>query len=273
MNEFFATLISYSRLILPWIFLGILLAYFYDRYFNHHHTIRHLKKTPSFFQIVSAQVLGMISPLSILSFFPVASELVADGVSSGLLLSFLIAERVYDLQSFFIIGSLLGQKFAWLSAVNILVSLVVTAAFLKHQAVHFVAIKLGKKEHFWLRQGKLLALAIMGIVVGAAIKAFIPGQAIAAWAGQTVGGLLLSLLVGFGMFLGPVVNNYPVAKTFFDLGMAPIGVLAFITVSPLLNVVILSMFSGAVGYKVIWKAMGLYTLTALLLLIPAVMWL
>jgi len=261
MLEFLNTFNYYSTLILPWFFVGIVISFLLNKYVDH----RYLKKLSgkvNFKKIIFSQLVGMISPLSILSFLPVARELTSWGVNPGLLLSFFIAERAYDLQSFFIISGLFGVKFAFLNALAIFLSLLVSAFFVRNTEVQFKTNKHEKGNHFWLRQVKLLLIVIIGIAFGTLIRVFVPEQLVINSASGYISGFVSAVILGFSLYLGPIVGNYPVAKAFSDLGMSNLGTFAFLTISPILNFVVILLFGAAVGYKTALRTIFFYVLIA-----------
>jgi len=261
MAEILNTFTVYSTLILPWFFVGIVVSFFLNKYLNH----RYLKKLSgkvTVRRIIVSQLLGMISPLSILSFLPVAKELIAWGVNPGLLLSFFIAERAYDLQSFFIISGLFGVRFAILNAFAIFLSLVGSAFLTRNTQVHFKTNKHENTNGFWFRQAKLLTVVVIGIVFGTLIRVFVPEQLVVNLSSGYMSSFVSAVILGFSLYLGPIVGNYPVAKAFSDLGMSDVGTFAFLTISPILNFVVILLFGAAVGYKTALKTIFFYILLA-----------
>jgi len=260
---FFDTVFAYSRSIIPWLFLGIILAYYAEKHLGPE-LIKKYIGVFSFRKAMSAIFLGMISPLSIMSFLPVAREFVDLGAHSGMLFIFLIAERAYDLQSFFIISSLFGLKFAFFNALAIFISLFVTALALKREHITFQLQK--KRQHtFWYQQVRLLCIVIVGILISSLVRVNIPQQLFEGYTGNTIGGLFGGILAGFLIYLGPIIANYPIAKAFLDLGMTHMGVFAFLTISPIINFVIFLLFGGVVGYQTTIKAFLIYGVTSLFL--------
>ena len=257
------TVADYSRSILPWFVLGIGFAYFVEKRLKPE-TIKQYLGGFSFQKIISAIVLGMVSPLSIMSFLPVAREFVNLGAHAGMLFTFLVAERAYDLQSFFIISSLFGIRFAFLNAFAIFISLFITAVTLKNERINFVIHK-EKQRNFWHQQFRLLCIVMVGILISSLIRVSIPQKFFQQYAGNAGSGLASGILSGFIVYLGPIVANYPVAKAFLDLGMVEIGVFAFLTISPVINLVIFLLFGGVVGFRTITKAFIVYGITSLFL--------
>ncbi len=263
-ETFLSTFLFYAKAILPWFAVGIGIAYIVEKNFRPA-IIKKYFGSADVKKIFFAQLLGMVSPLSIMSFLPIANEFIQSGAHPGVIFSFFIAERAYDLQSFFIIASLFGFKFAVLNALAILVALLAAAYAIRNEKVTFT-IK-GENEHhnFWFRQSKLLGIVFIGIVIGALLKTLIPQSLMHTTTGSIPGGIVGGSILGFLLYFGPILGNYPVAKAFADLGMSSAGVFAFLTISPVVNLVVILLFSGAVGFKNTYKAFLVYGIIALLL--------
>lgn len=263
-NLFLQTFYQYAVIILPWVLFGILIAYLLNKHLNAQKVKKYLGSSGKG-KIVSAVLLGMISPLSIMSFLPVAEEFIDLGAQPRLLFGFLVAERAYDLQSIFIISSLFGIKFAVLNFSVIFISLYLSVINMRNKRIVFSGQKDGKHNHFWLHQIRLLLIVVTGILLSAFLRSFIPQQEFQQVTGNPVGGILGGLVSGFILYLGPVIANYPIAKAFFDLGMSVQGVFVFLTISPVLNFVIIILFGGAIGYRQTLKSFFIYTCYALFL--------
>ena len=261
---FFRTVISYSFSILPWFFLGIIIAYVIEK-IVHPKIIGKYFARASLSKVILLLILGMISPLSILSFLPIANEFIFLGFNPGMLFSFLLAERAYDLQSFFIITSLFGFKLAILNGLAILISLMVVAYSLRKNHVAFSRSNHQKTNHFFLRQVKLLGMVIVGIAIGAAIRVIIPPGLFQSLAASPSGGLITAIVLGFTLYFGPILGNYPVAKALSDLGMSSACVFGFLTISPVFNLIVITLFGTAIGFKTTTKAVILYGLIATIL--------
>ncbi len=264
-DVFLETFVLYSKAILPWLIFGMVLGMVVEKKVRRSWIREYFGKF-SLGKLVMAQVLGMLSPLSIMSFIPIAAELGAMGASPGLLFSFFIAERAYDLQAFLIVGSLFGWRVAVINVVTIFVALVVTAIYLKRRPIEFsYKEKRKKKDGFWMRQVRLLLTVGVGIVIGASLKVMVPEGVFSGIAGSDWGGTLSALVMGFSFYFGPLLGNYPVIKAFADLGMSQMGVLTFLSVSPVFNFVIIMMFSGLVGVKETVKPVAIYAIVSLVL--------
>ena len=257
------TIVQYSGSILPWVVIGIGLAYFLEKHITPH-TVKRYLGTFGNGRMLTAIFLGMVSPLSIMSFLPVAREFIDLGAHPAVLFGFLIAERAYDLQSFFIITRLFGIKFAILNAFAIFISLYLSIVALEHERINFTINDGKRHNHFWYRQVKILGVVGIGIVVSALFRSVIPQNHFENMMGDTVGGITGALLSGSILYLGPIIANYPIAKAFADLGMSQVGVFAFLTVSPVINIVIISLFGGTVGYRTTLKSFCIYGMAALI---------
>jgi len=268
---FTSTFVRYATAILPWFVVGSALAYFVEKYFTPDVIRKYFGKV-GWKKLVAAQALGMISPLSIMSFLPVAGSLVALGAQPGLLLGYLVAERAYDLQSFFIVQSLFGIRFAVLNLAVVFVAATVASFAVRRDPVRFD--KKGKEGNgFWVRQLKTLLIVMIGITAGAALRAMIPEALFSSVTHVPAQGLAAALVLGLVLYFGPLLGNYPVAKSFADLGMAKVGVFAFITVSPVFNLVLFTLFASVTRPKYVAKHFAVYTAVALGLTLLVARWL
>lgn len=257
---------NYALTILPWYIPGVLLTYLAELYVFKPTYLRRFAGPLTYPKLILSQLLGMLSPLSIMSFLPLFEELAVGGISPALIFSFLLAERTYDIQSFFIISGFFGIRIALVNAYIIFSALVMTVIFIKREKVIIMSHPKNMLNHFWKRQLKLLLIILAGIMAASFLRHLLPQQHIGQIAGSSAGGTLVALILGAVMYFGPIIGNYPVAKALFDVGMSQTGVLAFLSISPVLNIVIISLFSSVVGFKLVGKAIGIYTFSALLLL-------
>jgi uncharacterized membrane protein YraQ (UPF0718 family) len=265
MDLFLDTFLSYTKSILPWIVVGSLVAYFVDRAVNIK-AVRSILGKTTLRSIVTAQILGMVSPLSVMSALPITGELIHMGAKPLMLVSFLLAERAYDLQSFFIISNLFGPKLALVNAFIIFTSLIITALCFKKEKFKINSESKHKSNlDFWRDQSKTFLVVVFGIFIGALLRVVVPLTGFAHLMSSWFGGLLTGLLLGFGLYFGTILGNYPVAKSLSDLGMPSVGTLVFLSVSPLFNFVVIMLFVSAVKARYILKMIGTYTLVSLLL--------
>ncbi|KKS38960.1 MAG: hypothetical protein A3G49_04430 [Candidatus Sungbacteria bacterium RIFCSPLOWO2_12_FULL_41_11] len=265
---FIPTLLEYAGAILPWLVFGSFIAYAVERRVSKER-IKKYFGTATVGKFVFAQILGMISPLSIMSQLPVAGSLVKLGAHPGLLLSFFVAERAYDLQSFPIIIGLFGLKFAVLNAAAIFLSLLIAALAVRNLSLTVKSGAAPDYSGFWTRQGKIAGVVVIGIIIGAALRALAPENAFREITHEPFGGILTALAIGFVLYFGTILGNYPTAKAFADLGMHPAGVFAFMTVSPVFNIVIMFLFASAIQPRFIFRQFGIYAITALLLTVAS----
>ncbi|KKS95656.1 MAG: hypothetical protein UV73_C0015G0031 [Candidatus Gottesmanbacteria bacterium GW2011_GWA2_43_14] len=261
------TFFQYSKVILPWFLIGIAVTYYAEKYLFKPEFFKRFIGPVTFPKILISQALGMLSPLSIMSFLPLAGELIQDGINPAFLFSFLIAERAYDIQSFFIITGLFGFKIALLNALVIFISLVVTSYFIKRESVAVINHAPIKLNHFFSRQFKMLLIIMAGIIIASLLRSLLPEEYMIRTASNPLGGTIVSLVLGLVLYFGPIAGNYPIARAFADLGMSNTGVFSFLTVSPLFNIVIMSLFSAVVGIKLVGKAVLIYVVTSLVLIL------
>lgn len=123
------------------------------------------------------------------------------------------------------------------------------------------------QNHFWEHQLRLFLIVFIGIFISAYLRSIIPQSQFQQLTGNQMGGIAGGLIAGFVLYLGPIIANYSIAKAFLDLGMSIPGVFSFLTVSPIINIVIILLFGGAVGYKKTLKSFVVYALCAIVLTI------
>jgi len=263
---FIETLIFYSRSIIPWLVFGSVAAYIVERRFSADAVYKYFG-VMTVRKLFFLQALGMVSPLSIMSQLPVAGSLVRLGAHPGLLLSFFVAERAYDFQSFPIIAGLFGIKIAFLNAIAIFLSLSVAAFATRNLPLTIKSSASIDGESFWMRQGKIFGVVMTGIFIGAALRTFIPAEEFRSFSSNYVGGIVISLVVGIILYFGTILGNYPIAKAFADLGMSSAGIFAFLTVSPVLNLVVAFLFASIVPIRYVVRQFGIYAIVALILTI------
>ncbi len=270
-SVFLHTFWGYAVAIVPWFAVALVLAYFTERRLNPQIIKKYFgKATPV--RLVLMMISGMLSPLSIMTALPILGQLTAMGGSPALLLSYVAAERAYDLQSFFIIAELFNLKIAILSATIILVSLVAAAYAIYGDAIKMRRFKKAKKSEFWQSQAKLLGKVLAGIALGAALKAVVPSTVLAAF-GSGASGFIAGITLGLVSYVGPIMSNYPLARTYADLGLSHTGVMAFLVLSPLFNVVIITLFAAAAGLRTVLKFVLVYSTVGAILTIAASPWL
>ncbi|KPJ85755.1 hypothetical protein AMJ57_01790 [Parcubacteria bacterium SG8_24] len=264
-TTFVAIFIEYAVRVLPWFLIGVLAAYLVERRVSPRDVSRFLGSfRPR--RILASFALGMVSPLSIMPQLPVSGSLVRLGAHPALLLGFLAAERSYDFQSFPIISGFFGLRFAVLNALAIYLALLAAILVLARTRVKFRAVNRREGTNgFWYRQVRLGAVVLIGLAVAATARTAIPEELFRGIAQTELGGLATALVAGFSLYFGTILGNYPVAKALADLGMSQTGIFTFLTVSPLFNAVVLTLFVSAAHWRQVFRFFTAYTMVALLL--------
>ena len=258
---FLEILRTYTLYIIPAFVLGVFLAFGIEK-FLHPQSLKKILRRVTLEEEFLVHALGMISPLSIMSLLPMARELVNAGVNPTLLFSFFMAERAYDLQSFAIISSLFGIKFAVLNAAAIFISLTASSLFIRNHPVKFKKTNQARHKPFAERQLRLLGIVMTGILLGALLRTLFPQYIIEKIAGGFGSGIFSALLFGFIAYFGPILANYPIAKALSDLGMSDSGTFVFLTVSPLLNFIVILLLGATAGFRRTIKAITVYSVIA-----------
>ncbi|MDP2630208.1 MAG: permease [Candidatus Uhrbacteria bacterium] len=257
-DEFTHVLIEYAWQVLPWFFAGLLIAIVVEKRFAN-------KKLPSYFceyrplSVATLLLVGMISPLSILSGLPLVMQLLRQGAHPALLLSFFAAERVYDLQSFPIIGGIFGWKFAIINVLIVFIALFVAAWSVKWSVVAYHARPETTVKHDgWKKHVKMLLVVVVGITIAALFRVLVPEHTFAQYAGGLLGSVLTALLIGLSIYMGTIIGIYPLANAFSDLGMLGAGLMTFLSASSLLNVVIIALFLSSISPRAVLKYFIVY---------------
>jgi uncharacterized membrane protein YraQ (UPF0718 family) len=268
MESFIEVVIFFSRSILPWVVLGSALDYAIGKVLKPEQ-IRKWFHRGGPWKIFAIQYLGMASPFTTMSFLPIAGRFVRKGANPGLMFGFLAAERSYGIQSFFIITALFGFMMAFLHFIIISMSLFSAMYFTRNDSVSFKKPQAGPDPHhktvFLMRQVRLYAYVMLGIIIAAAVQVFLPQSVIEFFAGNTALSVLGAVVLSLLLYLGTIFGNYPVARTFLEAGMAPVGALLFLVLSPLANLAVIVLFLSVTHAKNVLKFVLLYSVTGMVL--------
>lgn len=263
--EFLHVFTEYAWQVLPWFFVGLVLAIIIEKHFGK-------KVLPKYFceyhplSVAFLLLIGMVSPFSILSGLPLAIQLLKQGASPALLLSFFAAERVYDLQSFPIVAGIFGWEFAVIHALVIFVALFAASWLVKGGIMAYKSRPETVLEHDgWKKHAKMLLVVIGGIAIAALFRVFVPEALFAHYAGGFFGSILVALSLGFFLYLGTIAGNYPMANAFSELGMHGVGLMTFLSASSLLNIVIVALFASSISPRIVAKYFIVYGSVATML--------
>lgn len=181
------------------------------------------------------------------------------GAHPALLLSFFTAERVYDLQSFPIIGGIFGWKFAVINVLIVFTALFVAAWSVRGNIVSYHhRPETSVKQDGWKKHAKMLFVVVVGITIAALFRVLVPEHTFAQYSGGFLGGVLTALLIGLSIYMGTIIGNYPLAKAFSDLGMHGAGLMTFLSTSSLLNIVVIALFVSSISPRAVLKYFIIY---------------
>ena len=263
--EFIPVFAEYAWQVMPWFIAGLVLAIVFEKHFGK-------KVLPRYFceyhplSVSALLLVGMISPFSILSGLPLAMQLLKRGAHPALLLSFFAAERVYDLQSFPIIEGIFGWKFAIINVLIVFVALFVASWLVKDSIIAYQSRPETALEHDgWKKHAKMLFVVMVGIAIAALFRVTVPEEVFTQYAGDFLGSVITALLLGFFLYLGTIVGNYPLAGAFSELGMHGAGLMTFLSASSLLNIVIVALFVSSISPRVVAKYFVIYGSVATIL--------
>ena len=269
MEFFLEKIIEYFVSIFPWILLGSAIDYFLGRFIRLQYIVSYLQK-PTPVRIFVVNIFGMLSPFTTMSFLPIANKLIKRGAHVGLILGFLSSERAYGIQSFFIISALFSVKIALLHILALVFSLFIASLFVrgtdslnKNADVAGVAGRHtpATMHQFLIRQLKIYALVLMGVVLAAGLDAFVPTELVSIFSNNLVTSLVGALVFSLVVYLGTIFGNYPVAASFLDLGIPLVSVFVFLVLSPLFNIVTIILLASSVRTRHVIKFVALYSIT------------
>jgi uncharacterized membrane protein YraQ (UPF0718 family) len=258
MTEFTHVFVEYSWQILPWFFAGLVLAIVIEKRFGNKMLPKYFREYRPF-PIVALLLAGMVSPFSILSGLPLAVQFLRQGAHPALLLSFFAAERVYDLQSFPIIGGIFGWQFAIVNVLVVFTALFAASWAVKNSVIAFQSRPETVLEHDgWKKHARMLLVVIAGIAIAALFRVLVPEDTFAHYTGGFSGSVIVALLLGFFLYLGTIAGNYPMASAFSELGMHGAGLMTFLSASSLLNIVIVALFASSISPRIVAKYFIVY---------------
>jgi uncharacterized membrane protein YraQ (UPF0718 family) len=269
MEFFVEKIIEYFVSIFPWILLGSVIDYTLGRFIRLRYIVAYLQK-PTPVRIFVVNIFGMLSPFTTMSFLPIANKLIKRGAHVGLILGFLSSERAYGIQSFFIISALFSVKIALLHLLVLVFSLFIASLFVrgtdslnKNTDITDVAERHvpATAPQFLIRQLKIYALVLIGVVLAAGLDAFVPAELVAIFSDNFITSLVGALVFSLIIYLGTIFGNYPVAASFLDLGIPLMSVFVFLVLSPLFNIVTIILLASSVRTRYVLKFVALYSLT------------
>jgi len=218
-----------------------------------------LKFDNKFLAIISAALLGMISPLPTYAAVPIALSFLPLGVPIGAIMAFVIASPLINPGVFFLTITQLGNEIAMARVIaTFVIALsggVIAGYIFKSFKISNDNTPIKKPARSFLQElwknfqwlGKYFALALL---ISACVKALVSPQLVTEILGKHIQGSLLvaiSLGVPFYSCGGAAI---PFVEVLSDLGMNKGAVLAFFIAGPATKLETLYIFKSMMGIKV-----------------------
>ena len=261
-SDFWGTMTEMS----PYLLFGFLVAGFLSVLIPPSVIERHLGGS-GLWPVVKASIFGVPLPLCSCSVIPVSMSLRKHGASKASTISFLLSTPQTGVDSIFVTYSLLGLVFAIFRPV---------AAFITGVAGGvFVNIFGGKKDSLEQqpqkctdeccthpKQRRYISRALkygfinlpmdigramlIGLVIAAAMSAFIPDDFFAAYLSSGILSMFVIMLVGIPVYVCATAS-VPIAAVLIEKGISPGAALVFLMTGPATN---------AASIVIIWQTLG-----------------
>ncbi len=262
----------------PWLLFGFFIAGLLKTLVPEDFLARHLGQ-PGVASTIKAALLGAPLPLCSCGVIPAAIGLRRAGASKAATTSFLISTPETGVDSISISYALLGPVMAIMRPFAAIVS-AITAGLLVgrgdddqhptelvesdccsgHHNVRAEAQSLSLKIVAGLRYTfvdllrDIVVWLLIGLVLAAAIKTFVPQEFLAVW-GQGFSAYLLMAAIGIPMYICATAST-PVAAGLLFAGVSPGAVLVFMLVGPATNIATLGVVKTELGQRSLAAYLG-----------------
>lgn len=251
-KDFFTDILSYLRELFPYVIIGCLLGELL-KYTSWTKLIYRFTKNHTVFSVISATVLGILSPLCTYGTVPVLISLYHGGISLGSLIAFLAASSMMNPQLFIMTVGGLGWEMAWLRLLCVFVfsalcgfcTIRLPASFVVRKKIRIAQEDIDaienrpKKEFLWKKYlcdviRNLLFVGRM-MLLGITIAAFVDMLPMALLFGEIDTtkpiGILFAAAAGIPVYACGG-GTIPLIASLLDSGLSRGSALAFLTVGP-----------------------------------------
>jgi uncharacterized membrane protein YraQ (UPF0718 family)/copper chaperone CopZ len=261
--DFLQSVWSTTQEMAPYLLFGFILAGILSQLVTPETVERHLGK-PSLWTTIKASLLGVPLPLCSCGVIPVAASLRRHGASRGATTAFLISTPQTGVDSIAATYGMLGPVVAIFRVVAAFVSGLFGGVLVdkfggKEPENGFQAangdhaeedgkrsLKAGLRYGFLTLPASIGNALIVGLLIAGALSALIPNEAIPAWLGKGIVGMLAMMALGVPMYVCATAS-IPVAAAMVAKGVSPGAALVFLMTGPATN-------AATVG--VLWRTMG-----------------
>ncbi|MFI3302882.1 MAG: permease [Rikenellaceae bacterium] len=260
--KYFSELLNILNAMSPYLLLGFLVAGLLHVYVPKS-TFNKYLSTKSFKSVLFAALVGVPLPLCSCGVIPTAMSLKKEGASNGATVSFLIATPQTGVDSILATYGVLGLPFAIIRPIVALIVGVLGGMFVdkystakdaiatqnvssgdSKQPTIMDALKYGFVEMLQ-DLGKWLTV---GLVVAAAITAFVPAELFGFLGDYYILNILFVLLLSVPMYICST-GSIPIAVSLLMMGISPGAALIFLMAGPATNVATLTVLNKVLGRR------------------------
>ncbi|MFI3265775.1 MAG: SO_0444 family Cu/Zn efflux transporter [Rikenellaceae bacterium] len=249
----------------PYLLLGFLIAGLFHVYIPKVAFSKYLSKK-GFKSVFLSALFGVPLPLCSCGVIPTAMSLKKEGASDGATVSFLIATPQTGVDSILATYGVLGLPFAIIRPIVALVVGVVGGLFVdKFSYVENVGIQPQSTSCSTSRGKKLTFVDVfkygfvdmlqdlggwltVGLVIAAAITAFVPSSIFEVLSDHYVLNILVVLLLSVPMYICST-GSIPIALSLLMMGISPGAALVFLMAGPATNVAALAVVKKVLGVR------------------------
>lgn len=255
-------LVDFVRLfisILPYFVIAILIQVVTNRAVQQQKI--NLKFRNDHLAIVSAALLGVLSPMPTYTAVPIALSLVRTGLPFSAAMTFMIASPLINPSVFFLTASLLGLDIAMLRlAASVLIAVagghLIKVFSLTIMIPEDMSARRSQLRPFYvdfyrttLFLGKYFLVALL---LSSAVKAIVPAEVISRLLGQHVGASLLVAIALGVPFYSCGGAAIPLIEVLMERGMSTAAALAFFIAGPATKLETMYIYKSMLGFKILF---------------------
>lgn len=263
--EYFNELLAILNAMSPYLLLGFLVAGLLHVYIPKTTYNKYLSKK-GFKSVFLSALFGVPLPLCSCGVIPTAMSLKKEGASDGATVSFLIATPQTGVDSILASYGVLGLPFAIIRPVVALIVGVFGGLFVDRFSKNDVAVEQPQNSCCSVSQAKKLSFVdalrygfvdmlqdlgawlTVGLVIAAAITAFVPSSIFEVLSDHYVLNIIVVLLLSIPMYICST-GSIPIALSLLLKGISPGAALVFLMAGPATNVATLAVLKKVLGTR------------------------
>lgn len=208
--------------------------------------------------IISASILGMLSPLPTYAAIPIGLSLIPLGLPFGAVMAFVIASPLINPSVFFLTWTQMGPEIALARVISALLIAIIGGALFMHikkptlpESSSHLSSKKARPFHVELWRSTLFFTKYfsIAILISAAVKALVSPQFVTQILGQQIErSLLVAIALGVPFYScgGAAI---PFVEVLSDMGMNKGAVLTFFIAGPVTKLETMYIFKSLLGLK------------------------